>query len=167
MRDVSRQGSQAMSRLNPLVFPLPSGLRSTYSGIPENNWLFDASSLGLAGDHLVLWIAPADYKADLPTVEVVSGYSSNFVNPDGDTYQIQATVRDSKESAEQILKELIRRSYSGDTVTPITLYDYHRATNSSQYTARQGVMWIEQHTGSFRGSSQNLSQGFNVVFKEI
>ena len=156
-----------MSRLNPLVFPLPTGLKNTYSGIPENTWLFDASKLGLAGDHLVLWIPPDDYKADLPTVEVVSGYSSNFVNPDGDTYQIQATVRESKESAEQILKELIRRSHSGDTVTPITLYDYHRATIGNQYTIRQGVMWIEQPTGSFRGSNQNLSQGFNIVFKEI
>jgi hypothetical protein len=156
-----------MNRLNPLVFPLPSGLRSTYSGIPGNNWLFDVSKLGLTGDHLVLWIPPDDYKADLPTVEVVSGYSSTFVNPDGDTYQIQATVREGKESAEQILKELIRRSYSGDTVTPITLYDYHRTTIGSQYTARQGVMWIEQPTGSFRSSNQNLSQGFNVVFKEV
>jgi hypothetical protein len=156
-----------MSRLNPLVFPLPSGVKNTYSGIPENNWLFDVSSLGLAGDHLVLWIAPDNYKADLPTVEIVSGYSSNFVNPDGDTYQIQATIKDGKESAEQILKELIRRSYSGDTVTPITLYDYHRATIGANYTTRQGILWIEQPTGSFRGSNQNLSQGFNVVFKEI
>jgi hypothetical protein len=156
-----------MTRLNPLVFPLPSGLRNTYSGIPENNWLFDASKLGLAGDYLVLWIASADYKADLPTVEVVSGYSSSFVNPDGDTYQIQATIKDGKESAEQILKELIRRSYSGDTVNLITLYDYHRAAIGSQYTARQGVMSIEQPTGSFRGSNQNLSQGFNIVFKEV
>ena len=156
-----------MNRLNPLVFPLPSGLRSTYSGIPGNNWLFDVSKLGLTGDYLVLWISPDDYKADLPTVEVVSGYGSNFVNPDGDTYQIQATIKDGKESAEQILKELIRRSYSGDVVTPITLYDYHRAAIGGQYTARQGVMWIEQPTGSFRSSNQNLSQGFNVVFKEV
>jgi hypothetical protein len=156
-----------MTRLNPLVFPLPSGIKSAYSGIPENNWLFDASSLGLSGDHLVVWVSPNDYKADLPTVEVVSGYSSNFVNPDGDTYQIQVTVRECKESTEQILNELIRRSYSGDTVTPITLYDYHRAAIGGQYTAREGVLWIEQPTGSFRGSNQNLSQGFNIVFKEI
>jgi len=154
-------------RLNPLVFPIPPSLKTTYSGQPENSWLFDTSRLGLSGSYLVLWLSPDDYKADVPAVEVVKGYGSVFVNPDGDTYQIQATIKDGHESTLRIVEELVRLSYSGDTVTPVTLYDYHRAAQGATYTERTGIVWIEQPTGSFRGSNQNLSQGFNLVFKEV
>jgi hypothetical protein len=154
-------------RLNPLVFPIPPSLKATYSGQTENQWLFDVSRLGLSGSYLVLWVAPDDYKPDVPAVEVVTGYGSSFVNPDGDTYQIQATIKDGHEAALKIVEELAQSSYSGDTVTPLTLYDYHRAEQGATYTERTGVIWIESPTGSFRGSNQNLSQGFNLVFKEV
>lgn len=148
-----------MPRHNPIVFPITQAIRDAYTS-PADASLFNVDRLDLTGNYLVIWLFSEDYQSTRLTKEIRRGASKTYVYPSPEPYQFEASVKDGRRTAIDILKQL-----EGDVVEVL---DFHVPDGVNPYTVRLGVLTIDE-PGSFYSDSYegNLSQGFRLLFEEV